>query len=325
MNQFSLPRRRVLIAAGCLPLVLDAPALAQQNITRIIVGFAPGGPLDAVARMLAPKLSKELGMLVVVENKAGANAAIAAEFVAKAPADGKTLWITSVGAVAMNPTLYDKLPYDPVRDFAPVSLVVNTVEILVVGANHPAHDAAEFIAQARVRKDGATLGSSGIGSVPHLAAELLAEVTRTRITHVPYKGVAPAITDSIAGHIDGLFADVPVVLEFIRSGRLKALGIAAPHRHPLLPNIKTFQEQGIQGVDSDNWYAVFAARATPAAELERLSQAMRRALSNPDLKSSLAVTGLQAAPTTPAELAQLVAADTAKWSKVIRDKKIRAE
>ncbi len=323
MTKTQTSRRRLILAASCLPLAASVPAFAQQNVTRIIVGFAPGGPLDAVARQLAPQLGKELGTQVAVENKAGANAAIAAEFVAKAPPDGKTLWITSVGAVAMNPTLYDKLPYDPVRDLAPVSLVVNTVEILVVGANHPASDAAEFIAGARAR--GATLGSSGSGSVPHLAAELLADITNTRITHVPYKGVAPAITDTMARHIDGLFADVPVVLESIKAGRLKALGIAAPQRHPALPNVKTFQEQGIVGVDSNNWYAVFAPRATPAAELDRLSQAIRRALSDPDLMSRLAVTGLQPAPTTPAELARIVATDTAKWSKVIRDKKIRAE
>jgi len=323
MNSIQPSRRRLISAAACLPLALGATAYAQQAATRIVVGFAPGGPLDAVARLLAPQLGKELGTQVVVENKAGANAAIAAEFVAKAPPDGKTLWITSVGAVAMNPTLYDKLPYDPVRDLAPVSLVVNTVEILVVAPSHPARDATEFVARARTR--GATLGSSGSGSVPHLAAELLADVTKTRITHVPYKGVAPAITDSIAGHIDGLFADVPVVLEFIRSGRLKALGIAAPQRHPALPDVKTFQEQGIQGVDSNNWYGVFVGRATPAAEVERLSQAMRRALSDPELKSRLAATGLQAAPTTPAELASLLASDTAKWSKVIREKKIQAE
>ncbi|QHE83507.1 Bug family tripartite tricarboxylate transporter substrate binding protein [Hydrogenophaga sp. BPS33] len=325
MNHPSSQRRRLLLAAGALPLTIATPSFAQSGVTKLVVGFAAGGPLDAVARLIAPALGKELGTQVIVENKPGANAAIAAESVAKAPADGKQLWITSVGAVAMNPTLYDKLPYHPVRDLAPVSLVVNTVEILVVGANHPAHDAADFIARARQRKEGATLGSSGTGSVPHLAAELLADVTGARIAHVPYKGVAPAIADTMAGHIDGLFADVPVVLELIRSGKLKALGIAAPQRHPALPNVKTFQEQGIQGVDSDNWYAVFAAKATPAAELERLSQAMRRALTDPDVKTRLAATGLQPAPTTPAELARLLAADTAKWSKVIRDKKIRAE
>lgn len=325
MNGASSSRRRLLLGAAALCCTQAGSAVAQQGVTRLVVGFAPGGPLDAVARLLAPQLAKELGTHVVVENKTGANGAIAAQYVLKAPADGKSLWITSVGAVAVNPSLYEKLLYEPVRDLAPVSLVVNTMEVLVVGGNHSARDAADFIAQARARKDGATLGSSGTGSVPHLAAELLAEVTHTRLAHVPYKGVAPAITDSIAGHIDGLFADVPVVLEFIRTGKLKALGIAAAHRHPALPNVKTLQEQGIQGVDSDNWYGIFSARSTPAAEIEKLSQAVRRALADPDVRSRLTAAGLQPSPSTPIELGRLLASDTAKWSKVIREKKIRGE
>lgn len=325
MNRAFSSRRQLLLVAAALCCMSAGPAVAQQAVTRLVVGFAPGGPLDSVARILAPQLGKELGAQVIVENRAGANGAIAAESVVKAPADGRSLWISSVGAVAINPSLYEKLPYDPVRDLAPVSLVVNTVEVPVVGANHPARDAADFIAQARARKDGATLGSSGTGSVPHLAAELLAEVTRARIAHVPYKGVAPAITDSIGGHIDGLFADIPVVLEFIRTGKLKVRGIAAPGRHPALPNVRTLQEQGIRGVDSDNWYGIFATKATPAAEIEKLSQAVRRTLADPDVRSRLAPLGLQPSPSTPTELARLLATDTAKWSKVIRDKKIRGE
>jgi tripartite-type tricarboxylate transporter receptor subunit TctC len=319
MKPISMARRALLLAASaaCLPL----PAFAQLKITRLVVGFAPGGPLDAVARLISEQLGKELGQTVVVENRAGANGAIAAEYAVNAPPDGSVLWITSAGAVAVNPALYKNLAYDPVKDLSPVSLVNSTVEVLVVGPHHPAGNVEEFLAYAR-KKDGATLGSSGTGSVPHLAMELLTDVTRAPLVHVPYKGVAPAISDSIAGHIDGLFADVPVVLEHIRSGQLKAIGIASPKRHPLLPDVKTFQEQGVNGVDSDNWYAIFVGKSTPQQDAERISQAVRRALENPGLKARLLATGVEPAPTTPAQLAELLAQDTAKWSKVVVDKKI---
>lgn len=315
-----------IAAAG---LIASLPATAQTapapgKVTKLVVGFAPGGPLDAVARMISGQLGKELGQSVIVENRAGANAAIAADYTAKATPDGSVLWLTSAGAVAINPTLYPKLSYDPVRDLAPVSLVVNTVEVLVVNPKNPARDSAEFVANAR-RGSGATMGSSGIGSVPHLAMELLADATKASLTHVPYKGVAPAISDVIGGQVDGLFADVPVVLSFIKAGSLRPLGIAAPRRHPLLPDVKTFGELGITGVDSDNWYGIFVARATPAAEIERIGQAVRRALNDPAVKSRLLATGVEPAPTTPSELAALLKADTAKWSRIVIDKKIKDE
>lgn len=309
----------------CLIFSFSALAFGQSAPTRIVLGFSPGGPLDAAARIIAPELSKQLGSPVIIENKPGANAVISAETVARAPADGKTLWITSSGAVTINPTLYPNMPYDPLRDFKPVSLVGNTVEILVVGPSHHANNAEEFVKQDKSTNSNVTLGSSGTGSVPHLAAELLSAVTGLNLTHVPYKGVAPAITDSLAGHIDGLFADVPVVLELIRSGQLKALGVAADKRHPLLPNVKTFQEQGISGVESNNWYAVFAPAKTPPEVITRLNKAIQATVSTPAIKDRLAATGLQTATSTPEELAALVTEDAKKWGKVIHDKNIKVE
>lgn len=305
-------------------LIFVQPASAQGKVTKLVVGFAPGGPLDSVARMISTQLGHELGHPVIVENRAGANAAIAAEYVAKAPPDGNVLWITSAGAVAVNPSLYPKLSYDPIRDLAPVSLVVNTVEVLVVSPKNKAKDGAEFVINAR-QPPGASMGSSGIGSVPHLAMELLADTTRSNLTHVAYKGVGPAIADVIAGHADGLFADVPVVLGFIKSGTLKPLGIAAPNRHPLLPDVKTFMEMGIAGVESDNWYGIFVARATPTAEIERISQAVRRTLNDPVVRAKLQATGVEPSPTTPEEFAAIVKSDTAKWSRIVISKKIKAE
>jgi tripartite-type tricarboxylate transporter receptor subunit TctC len=217
------------------------------------------------------------------------------------PPDGQTLWLTSVGAVAINPSLYEKLAYDPQHDLAPVSLVVRNVEVLVVPPDAPWASGAEFIAAARqATAKPLTLASSGIGSVPHLAMELLADATRTRLVHVAYKGAAPAINDVMTGHVNGFFGDIPGLIGFIKGGKLKPIGIAAPRRHPLLPEVKTFAEMGVAGVDSDNWHAIFTGRAVPAATLERVNQALRRALENDAVKQRLMASGAEPAPSSPA-------------------------
>lgn len=310
---------------ACVFALAAQPCLAQGKVTRLMVGFPPGGPIDFVARVMSEPLGRELGHSVLVENKPGANAGIAAEFVAKAAPDGHTLYLASTGAIAINPTLYDRLPYDPARDLTAVTLVVNTDEVLVASSTNPAKTVPEFIANARQRKDGATMASSGVGSVPHLAMELLTDVTKANLRHVPYKGVAPAITDVIAGHVDALFIDVPVAMGHIKSGRLKALGIAAPRRHPLLPDTKTLEEMGISGVDSNNWYAIYTSRGTPPAEVERVGLAVRRTLENETVKAKLLASGVVPAPTTPAGLVALQKADTDKWARIIKLKNIKGE
>lgn len=291
--------------------------MAQAKITRVIVAFPPGGPVDFVARTIAEQLGKELGQQVIVENKAGGNGAIAAEFVSRAAPDATTLWLTSVGAVAINPALYEKLAYDPVRDLTPVSLVVNNVEVLVVPADAPYNTGAEMVAAARKPDAKMTMAPSGTGSVPHLAMELLNDAAKINILHVPYKGAAPAITDVIAGHVSGFFGDIPGLIGHIKGGKLKAIGIAAPKRHPLLPEVKTFAEMGVAGVDSDNWYALFAAKGTPPAEADRVSQAVRRTLNDATVKSKLLQSGAEPAPSTPAELTLLLKNDSVKWANVV--------
>ena len=319
-----IPRifRGLIFAAA---MALGTAALAQSKTTRLVVGFPPGGPIDSVARIMSEQLGRELGQLVVVENRAGANAGIAAEFVAKSTPDGSTLLISTAGAMSISPSLYDKLAADPFRDLTPVSLVVNTDEVLVTSVNNPSNSVPEFIAAARARKDGATLASSGIGSVPHLAMELLDDVTKANLRHVPYKGVAPAITDVIAGHVDGIFIDFPVALGHIRAGKLKALGLAAPKRHPLLPDTKTLEELGIRGVDSNNWYGIFVPKGTSATDIDRLNQAIRRSLESESVKSRLLAVGLIGAPGSPAALAALQKADFEKWSGIIKVKGIKGE
>ena len=319
MTTIHTPTRRAFsLCAAIVATAWTGLTLAQPQMTRIMVACPPGGPVDFVARALGEQRGKELGHTVVVENKAGANGAIAADFVSRSNPDTRTLWLTSVGAVAINPALYPKLSYKPATDLTPVSLVVNNVEMLVVNAKAPHNTGAEFVAAARKAGAPLTMASSGTGSVPHLAMELLNEHAKIKLSHIPYKGAAPAITDVMAGHVDGFFGDIPGLIGQISAGKLKPIGIAATKRHPRFPDVKTFAEMGIEGVDSDNWYALFAPKGTPAAETEKMSKAVYRALHTPAVKIKLEASGAEVAGSTPAELAKTLEADTRKWSRVVR-------
>ena len=321
-----LNRRSIVAAAAALSgLAASGAALAQGRTMRIVVSFPPGGPVDFVARALGEQLGKELGLTVIVENKAGANGAIGAGEVVRATPDGSTLWITSVGAAAINPALYDKLAYDMQRDFVPVSLVVNNVELLVTAAADPSKDAAEFVAAAKRRREPTPMASSGIGSIPHMAIEQLADATGAPLLHVPYKGAAPAITDVMSGQVAGFFGDVAGLIGHVRGGKLKSLGLASAQRHPALPDVKTLAELGIPGVDTNNWYALFAPAKTPPAVVAEINAAVRRALEAPALRDKLLHSGTEPAPSTSQELSALLRRDTDKWAKLIRDKKIKAE
>jgi len=304
-------------------IFLAQAAWSQSNIVKMIVAFPPGGPVDFVARTLAEPLGKELNVQIVVENKPGGNGAVAAEYISANAADGKTLWFTSAGAVAINPGLYDNLSYNPLKDLAPVSLVVNNVELLVVNPGSPANNGAEFIALAK-RKDLA-LASSGTGSVPHLAMEQLADSTKTKILHVPYKGAAPAITDVMAGHVDGFFGDIPGLIGLIHSGKLKPIGIAASKRSVTLPDVKTFAEMGVPGVDTNNWYAVFVKSGTSKSDVDRLSAGIKKALKLEAVNTKLVQSGAEPVGSTPEELGSLLRADINKWTQLIKAKKITAD
>ncbi len=300
-------------------------AQAQPKPIRLIVAFPPGGPVDIVARAVGEQLSKELGRPVLIENKPGGNGAIAASEVMRSEPDGGTLWFSSVGAVAINPSLYEKLQYDMVRDFAPVSMVANNVELLVVNPSDPAKDAADFVAHAKARKEPVTFASTGTGSIPHMAIEQFGEASGTKVLHIPYKGAAPAITDLMGGQVAGFFGDIPGLIAHVRGGKLKALGLAASRRHPALPEVKTLEEQGIKNVDTNNWYALFAPAKTPVSTLEALNKGVRQTMDNPQLKDKLLKSGAEPAPSSSKELASILKQDTEKWARLIRAKNIRPD
>jgi tripartite-type tricarboxylate transporter receptor subunit TctC len=318
-------RNSALLAVVALATFAGLAGAQDSAPIRIVIAFPPGGPVDLVARVLAQGLAADLRQSVIVENRPGANGAISAQMVAKSATDGMTLWLTSAGAAAMNPTLYEDLAYDMQRDFAPVSQVVNNVEVLVVNPANPATSVADLVAQSKQGQNPVPIASSGIGSMPHLAMELLADSSGAKLLHVPYKGAAPAIADVMGGQVSGFFGDVPGVIGFIRGGKLKALGIAAPSRHPLLPDVRTLDEQGIHGVESNNWYALFAPSRTPPARIEQLNAAVRRVLTSEPYRKRLLDSGAEPMPSSPDQLAALVKADTAKWGRIIRDKKIKGE
>ncbi len=315
---------RIASALVLVGAIAAVPAVAQEDVVHLVVAFPAGGPTDFVARTISGQLGSELHKHVIVENKPGGNGAVAAEYVARATPDGTTIWLSSVGAVAINPVLYTKLAYN-VADLAPVSLVVNNNELLVVNPSNPAKNAAEFVANARKASKPVAIASTGIGSIPHLAMEQLAESTKVNFLHVPYKGAAPAITDLLGGQVQAFFGDVPGLIGQVKGGKLRAIGIAAPKRNPELPNVPTLAEQGLPGVDTDNWYGLFVSAKTPAALIKTLNEAARRTLATPAVRDKLLAAGAEPASSTPQALGTLLKHDTEKWGKLIKAKHISPE
>ncbi|MFJ3464081.1 Bug family tripartite tricarboxylate transporter substrate binding protein [Achromobacter spanius] len=314
----------LLASAAAVLTALSGPAAAAQP-TRLVVAFPPGGPADSLARLLAKELESELGRTVIVENKPGANGAIAATYVIRSPADGSVLFLSSAGAIAINPSLYPNLPYKPAQDLSPVALVVHTPEVLVVSPKNPIKTAADYVASAAKRKEPAALASSGMGSMPHMTIELLKSQTRIDFLHVAYKGAAPAIADTIGGHVEAFFGDVSGLMPFINDGQLTALGVAAPARLKSLPNVPTLAEQGIPNVEASNWYGVFAPKETPADVVGQLNQAVRNSLKAKALIDNLASLGVEPSPSSPEEFGELVKTDTAKWAQVVKAGNVKAE
>lgn len=329
IRQPSIPSfgaNRLRLCAGLLLLCAGMPGAHAQAFpskpVRIVVGFPPGGPADYTARVIADKLPALLGVNIIVENRAGANATIGADHVAKSPPDGHTLFLTTCGAMAISPHIGAKLPYDAFRDFTPIAQVVTAYSTLAAHPSLPVKNAKELVALARTSKGQITMASTGIGSIPHLAQELLKASAKINFVHVPYKGAGPVITDAIGGQISSLVLDVTPLLPHIKAGKLRALGIAGDKRVPLLPDVATLAEQGFKNVEAPNWYAIFAPAKLPRAIVERLNDAVRKTIAMPDVRERLVSTGADPVLSTPEQLADLLQRDHAKWGKLIRDNNI---
>jgi tripartite-type tricarboxylate transporter receptor subunit TctC len=292
---------------------------------RLIVAFAPGGATDFTARIIADRVQSLLGQPIAVENKPGANGAIGAEYVAKSDPDGYTLFFTTVGAVAINPALRSDLPYDPLKDFAAVGKAAVNSTILVVNADMKINSARELAELARRKPGSITIGITGRGAISDLGRQLFEDAAGIKLQEVPYRGAAPAITDMLAGHLDGLFGDVPTIMGQVRAGKLKALAATSTERSDIFPDVPTFVEEGFAGVVGDNWAGVLAPAGTPAPVIAKLNAALVAALNDPELRSRLHNAGVTPAPSTPEQFEKYLREENARWGKVIRDKGIKSE
>jgi tripartite-type tricarboxylate transporter receptor subunit TctC len=321
-------RARLAFVLVACAATLSPPAQAQDypaRPIRLVVAFTAGGTTDFVARLLADKLRTLLGQNVIVENRAGANGAIGAEYVAKAEPDGYTLFFTTVGAVAINPGLRSDLPYDPVRDFAPVGMVAFNSTMLVVNAAMKVNDARELAALARERPGTITVGVTGIGAVSHLGLELFQSAAGIKLTAVPYRGASQAITDILGGSLDGLMGDVPTVLTQIQAGKLKALAATSTQRSDIFPEVPTFVEQGFAGTVADQWAGMLAPARTPASVIGKLNAAMVTALNDPDVRTKLKQSGVTPSPSSPDEFGQYLKGEIARYTRLIRENGIKGE
>ena len=310
---------------GLALLLCVSLASAQNNTVRLVVPFATGGPTDIAARVIAPLLSEAMGKTVIVDNRVGATGAIGAEFVARSPTDGNTILFGTSSIMGANPALVQKLPYDPVRDFVAVSTIATIENILVVHPSVPVNNVQEFIRFAKDNPGKLFYGSSGIGSTYHLGAEMFANMTKTQLSHVPYKGQGPAAQDLLAGHLQLMFDAFNSAVPNIKAGRVKALGIASNKRHPELPDLPTIGEQGVSGYVTTIWIAFFLPAKTPAAIVDKMNQDLRAILQRPDVKERFTKLGMQASPSSSNDLDALLKQELALWTKVVKDGNIKAE
>jgi tripartite-type tricarboxylate transporter receptor subunit TctC len=344
LRSTSMPRRRdtarrgswlsLLLGALLLPtacvaqICLAQPCLAQAYPTRpihVIVPFPPGGVADLIARPIAERLTKSLGQPVVVENRGGATGTLGASFVAQANPDGHTLLLGTTNEIAMSPTLYKSLPYDPTTAFAPVTPVAVFPNVLVVGMDVPAKTLADLIALAQEKPNMLTFGSSGAGSTNHLTLEIFQLEANVMIRHVPYRGGGPAVTDVFGGHITGMFATLPSAISLIETGKLRALAVTGPHRSEALPDVPTGAEAGMAGLVVTTWNGVLAPAGTPPEVIERLHQALAAAIADPALKQIFGALGAETELLSPQEFAIRIRDDFDRWSSVIKQAGISAQ
>jgi tripartite-type tricarboxylate transporter receptor subunit TctC len=291
---------------------------------RLVVPFTPGGSTDILARAIGQKLTEAWGQPVVIDNMPGAGGSIGADKVAKAPADGYTLLMGHIGTLAVNPSLYPKLPYNPVKDFAPVAWVARVPNVLVVNPSVKATSVKELVALAKARPGQLNYGSGGNGSAANLATEYFKMQTGISLLHIPYRGTAPAMTDLLGGQIQVLFTGAPAVLGQIKNGQLRALAVSSPQRLDALPDVPTVAEAGYKGFEADQWYGVVAPAGTPKDIVSKLNAQINQALGSSELKTRLNSEGAIATPTTPEAFGQHIVREIARWKPVIQSGRVKA-
>lgn len=310
--------RRTALALLATPAIARAQATFPDQPVRMIIPFAPGGPADIIGRLVGRGMEQRLGQPVVIDSRSGAGGVIGVEAGARARPDGQTVVLASTGALVVLPHMMPRMPYDAQRDLAPIAHVLSVPQILVVRRQRNLTSVRALVDEAKRQPGRLTFGSAGTGSSLHLAGELFKLRAGIDITHVPYRGAAPAITDLLAGSIDMILADVPIVLPGARSGELVALGVTAETRSPALPDVPTLTESGIPGVISETWYALFAPAGTPPDRIAKLNEAAAGALADETIRRALTEQGGTVAGGAPDRLAALLRSEYAKWGEIVR-------
>lgn len=323
-------RRQLLLAAAALSMAGLATSAQAADYPdkpiRLVVPFPAGGATDLMARALGQKLAERLGKGVVIDNRAGAGGGVGAEAVATAAPDGYTLLFATMGSLTINPNLYKNLRYDPVKSFVPISLTHNTSNLLVVNPEVPARSVAELIALARSKPGELTFASSGNGTTSHLSGELFKSLAKVEMTHVPYKGSAPAMTDFLGGRISMMFDTTSNFVDYVKTGRLRALGLTGSKRSAAMPNVPTISEApGMAGYEMSLWLGVLAPAGTPPDIALRLHREIGAAMSGPEMARQMADAGIEVRLSTPQEFASLIRADLAKWDEVVKRAGIRLD
>ncbi|MGL4243193.1 MAG: Bug family tripartite tricarboxylate transporter substrate binding protein [Beijerinckiaceae bacterium] len=316
-----MDRRQIIAGTAALvatPAVLRAQAQWPAQVVKFIVPFAPGGSTDILARVVAQKLEAPLKANIIIENRPGAGGSVAANAVAKADADGHTFMMGHIGTLAFTPSLYPNLPYDPVKDFAPVALVATVPNILAVHPSLPVKSFAEFIAHAKANPGKLNYGSGGVGSAAHVAGAYLASAAGFEATHVPYRGTAPMVNDLVAGNIQFTLTGGPAVLPLAANGRVRTLAVSSKDRASFAPELPTVAESGLAGFDAVQWYGLVAPARTPAAIVSRMNAEINALLGAPEVEMTLRNDGAIAAPTTPDRFGALIQSEIATWRDVIR-------
>ena len=308
-------RRTLLLGLVAAPFAVRAQS---GKPLRLIVPFPPGGSTDILARAIVAQLASALNQTVVIDNKPGAGGAMGATEAARAEADGHTLLMGHIGTLAVNPALYPKLGYDPLKSFVPVAWVARVPNVLVVNARSSIKTLADLVAQARAQPGKLSYSSGGNGSAAHVSFEYLKLKARFAMLHIPYRGTAPSVTDLLGGQVDATFTGAPAVLPHVRNGRLRAIAVSSPKRLATLPEVPTVAESGYPGFDADQWYGIVAPAGTPAAVVARLNAEVNKALQMPSVAQQLATEGAIATPGTPQAFGELIAREIPRWAEVVK-------